>query len=80
MIGLGFGSIALARASVVLDFIRFESPMAGLDYFLTCFCPSCREEMKSLGYNPVSIKRDWLRMMDFLARGSSLRRLLDREP
>ncbi|MEM3424782.1 MAG: hypothetical protein QXI42_03065 [Thermoproteota archaeon] len=54
---------------VVLDFIRFESPMAGLDYFLTCFCPSCCEEMKSLGYNPVFIKRDWLRMMDFLGKG-----------
>ncbi len=54
---------------VVLDFIRFESPMAGLDYFLTCFCPSCCEEMKSLGYDPVSIKRDWLGMIDFLGKG-----------
>lgn len=54
---------------IVLDFIRFESPMAGLDYFLTCFCPSCCDEMRRLGYDPVSIRRDLLSLMDFLGRG-----------
>ncbi|MGB9718637.1 MAG: hypothetical protein ACPL4E_09415 [Thermoproteota archaeon] len=54
---------------IVLDFIRFESPMAGLDYFLTCFCPSCCEEMKRLGYDPVSIRRDLLGLTDFLGKG-----------
>lgn len=54
---------------IVLDFIRFESPMAGFDYFLTCFCPSCIEEMRSLGYDPESMRRDWLNLADFLGRG-----------
>jgi hypothetical protein len=54
---------------VVLDFIRFESPMAGFDYFLTCFCPSCCEEMRRLGYDPGSIRRDWLSLAGLLGKG-----------
>jgi len=54
---------------VVLDFIRFESPMAGFDYFLTCFCPSCCEEMRRLGYDPGSIRKDWLSLACFLGKG-----------
>jgi len=62
---------------VVLDFIRFESPMAGFDNFLSCFCPSCQEEMRRRGYDPYTIKRDWLRFADFLGKDTLAKEIVE---
>ena len=43
---------------IVLDYIRFESPMGGLTRMFTCFCENCMKDMKDRGYNPYKIKRD----------------------
>ncbi|MGQ9690375.1 MAG: hypothetical protein ACUVQY_03800 [Thermoproteota archaeon] len=55
---------------VILDFIRFESPMAGFDFFLTCFCQNCQDEMRMRGYDPESIKGDWLKFTDLMSMGN----------
>ena len=40
---------------VILDFVRFPSPSNG-DYFYSCFCESCYEKAKELGYDLDDIR------------------------
>lgn len=43
---------------IILDYIRFESPMAGFENFFMCFCRNCIEEMRKRGFDPEQIRND----------------------
>ena len=58
---------------VVFDFIRFDSPMDGLENFFSCFCEKCIQDMRVRGYNPYKIKEDILRFLkDFSKKANKI--------
>ncbi|MGQ9514849.1 MAG: hypothetical protein ACUVTL_07375 [Thermoproteota archaeon] len=49
--------------AVVLDGIRFASPGEGIETFMTCFCNSCRQKARDLGYDMDKMKRSLREIM-----------------
>ncbi|MCD6563518.1 MAG: hypothetical protein J7K23_06330 [Thermoproteales archaeon] len=51
---------------IILDYIRFESPMAGFENFFMCFCDNCLKEMERKGFNSKRIVSDVSKFIDLL--------------
>ncbi len=53
---------------ILIDGARFASPASNddPDCFYTCFCPSCRQKMKDLGFDPVALETAVDKLYDLL--------------
>lgn len=53
---------------VIIDGARFASPASGtsLESFFTCFCPSCLEKAKAMGFDVREMREAAARLYDYL--------------